>query len=464
MRPPVESPPAAARRLAAGSWAVLGVLAACTPTPDPSTGTDVVTIDFLDPQTCVDCHPAAVEQWSGSMHAYAAEDPVFLAMNARGQRETDGDLGDFCVQCHAPVAVELGLTVDGLNLGDLDPKVRGVTCAWCHSVVDVAGTHNNPLVVSLDGVMRGGISDPVGNRAHPSSGSVFHDRDRRASAELCGSCHDVVNPAGAAIERSFAEWNETVFAKLDDGTGLTCSACHMRGSDGVAAVDGPRRRVHSHAMAAVDVALTPFAQRDAQRREVEAELAPTVASILCVYPRVQGDGTDVVVELENVAAGHGFPSGAAADRRVWVELIAYRGGVPVFRSGVVDDDEPVRGRSDDPQLWELGDRLYDADGAEVHMFWEAHAYSSAALPAQTATSPLDPAWTDTHIRRVFRVEGPTPDRVTLRVRLRPFGLDLLDDLIASGDLDPTIRGAAVTLEARAARADWRAELQTPCVP
>ena len=43
------------------------------------------------------------------MHAYAAEDPVFLAMNQRGQRETNGELGDFCVQCHAPVAVHVGL-------------------------------------------------------------------------------------------------------------------------------------------------------------------------------------------------------------------------------------------------------------------------------------------------------------------------------------------------------------------
>jgi hypothetical protein len=40
------------------------------------------------------------------MHAYAAEDPVFLAMNARGQRETQGALGAFCVNCHAPLAVQ----------------------------------------------------------------------------------------------------------------------------------------------------------------------------------------------------------------------------------------------------------------------------------------------------------------------------------------------------------------------
>ena len=50
------------------------------------------------------------------MHAYAAEDPVFLAMNQRLQRETGGALGDFCVRCHAPMAVREGATRDGLDL------------------------------------------------------------------------------------------------------------------------------------------------------------------------------------------------------------------------------------------------------------------------------------------------------------------------------------------------------------
>ena len=73
------------------------------------------------------------------MHAYAAEDPVFLAMNARGQRETNGALGDFCVKCHAPLAVELGLTTDGLNLGEIPPHLAGVTCFFCHTVESVEG-------------------------------------------------------------------------------------------------------------------------------------------------------------------------------------------------------------------------------------------------------------------------------------------------------------------------------------
>ena len=61
-----------------------------------------------DPATCGGCHPQHYAQWAGSMHAYASDDPVFVALNRRGQREAH--LGAFCVRCHAPMAVALGLT------------------------------------------------------------------------------------------------------------------------------------------------------------------------------------------------------------------------------------------------------------------------------------------------------------------------------------------------------------------
>src|SRR5258708_23827270 len=96
------------------------------------------------------------------MHAYAAEDPVFLAMNKRGQRETNGALGDFCVKCHAPVAVQQKLTTDGLNLAQVPAAAKGVTCLFCHSAASVDRTHNNPLTLPADGQsLFGPFSDPL---------------------------------------------------------------------------------------------------------------------------------------------------------------------------------------------------------------------------------------------------------------------------------------------------------------
>jgi hypothetical protein len=45
--------------------------------------------DLLDPVKCKTCHETHYNEWSASMHAYASTDPVFLAMNRRGQRETN---------------------------------------------------------------------------------------------------------------------------------------------------------------------------------------------------------------------------------------------------------------------------------------------------------------------------------------------------------------------------------------
>ena len=131
------------------------------------------------------------------MHAYAADDPVFLAMNARGQRETGGGLGDFCVRCHAPVALRTGATRDGLNLPELPRSQKGVTCYFCHQVTDVTDSHNNALSIAEDETMRGAIRDPQTPHAHRAAYSPLHDRTMRDSATLCGSCHDVVTPAGA---------------------------------------------------------------------------------------------------------------------------------------------------------------------------------------------------------------------------------------------------------------------------
>ncbi len=175
-----------------------------------------------DPQACADCHPDHFREWSGSMHAYAAEDPLFLAMNRRGQEETDGELGSFCIDCHAPMAVRLGETVDGLNLDEVDDALKGVTCYYCHTVSAVEGDHNNPLVGAGDTTMRGGIADPLDNAAHPSQHSDLHDRRSLDSSALCGSCHDIVTPAGVALERTFAEWKETLFADPSNPSALSC--------------------------------------------------------------------------------------------------------------------------------------------------------------------------------------------------------------------------------------------------
>lgn len=413
---------------------------------------------LLDPASCQPCHPQHYAEWAGSMHAYAAEDPVFLAMNARAQRDTDGALGTFCVQCHAPLAVELGLTTDGTNLDEVPRHLKGVTCAFCHQVSAIEGAHNNQLRRATDGVMRGGIKSPQPTSAHASAYSALMDRDDLRSSAMCGSCHDVVLPNGFHLERTYAEWQATVFNSDDPLQRNTCNDCHLPGRPAAIAEGGPVRRHHDHSMPGVDVALTPFFDVDGQRQQVLRELSTLLVAELCVIPRA--GGAEVEVYLENIAAGHLAPSGAAHDRRMWVELVAYAGDEVVYSSGVVDDETPVLEVEDD-DLWRLGDRGFDADGQETHIFWEVAQVESTALPASTPLLPGSPGFVNPHVGKRYVVVGETPDRITMRVRIRPIGLDILEDLVASGDLAASIMAAMPTFDLAATVLTWTADTARP---
>jgi hypothetical protein len=235
-----------ALRLVLALTATAATVAACRDTADPPPpGPSLTRKELMDPSTCKGCHADHHLQWAASMHAYAAKDPVFLAMNRRGQEETGGELGTFCVNCHAPMAVAEGLTTDGLNLAQLPEAVQGVTCYFCHNAARVEGTHNNPIVLDRDNplTMRAGIADPVYTSAHDSEASDLLTSAKGESAKLCGACHDIVlsSPPAVppthgepiALERTYQEWQASVFApartrKTPRASAAAAVTCHRR--------------------------------------------------------------------------------------------------------------------------------------------------------------------------------------------------------------------------------------------
>ncbi|HWP06216.1 MAG TPA: multiheme c-type cytochrome [Polyangiaceae bacterium] len=442
----------------AASSAACGVLLALgcgngESTPPPAAESS--RAELMNPETCAGCHPKHYDSWASSMHAYASDDPLFQAMNARGQREAA--IGPFCLKCHAPMAVRTGATTDGSNLAELGPELKGVTCYFCHSVDRVEGTHDNPLHLAEDGVMRGEYEDPAENAAHRSAYSPLLDRDRLESATLCGACHDIVNGHGTHIERTFAEWKSTVFSQ--EGVGTTCGQCHMDQSKTLEpAAEAPgvfARRTHAHDFPGVDLPLTSWPGSDELAAKTQAFLDTTLQSALCV--RGAGAVTDLRVVLDNVAAGHSFPSGAAQDRRAWVHLTAYAKGKLIYESGNVPDGTSVTSRGD-PDVWSMRDCLLDADDHPVHMFWEAKDVESNLLPGQLTFDVADPRFYQTHFEQKYPRDPEAflvtfPDRVTVEVRLAAFGLDVFDDLVASGDLADT--DADTVTELRDAIATYR---------
>jgi len=448
--------------------------------------------ELQDPQTCNECHPKHFQQWSGSMHAYASEDPVFVAMNRRGQRETGGALGAFCVKCHAPMAVQLGLT-DGTSFDPaaLPAGAKGITCYFCHNVKSVEDTHNNGLVLAGDQTMRGGLANPVSSPAHHSAYDKRMDSDANQS-EICGSCHDVVTPRGVALERTYQEWQTTFFAQADPAHHLTCGSCHMASSTDVIA-DAPGLDVksrsngfHEHLWPAIDQALSAFPELDAQAAGIKRDLDPAIAIIgpARLGSNVQPGGIcldppgNLTVRIDSIGTAHMWPSGAAQDRRAWLEVIAY-GAVPspgvdppiLFKSGVVAEGQDPE-QLGDPTLFGLWDRTAKDDGTPAHFFWDIATVDSRLLRPPVTLDKNSPAF-DHSSTAAFDVGSAFNDidHITARIRIRPLSYAMLGDLVGSGDLAATVASQLRTLDIFATERTWDkatkgtgAAMNTNCSP
>ncbi|HEX6241492.1 MAG TPA: hypothetical protein VFZ61_11380, partial [Polyangiales bacterium] len=382
-------------------------------------------------------------------------------------RETKGALGDFCVKCHAPMAVFDGLTKDGLNLEQLPDQDRGVSCYFCHNVVEVGGTHNGMLRLAGDEIMRGPFKDPFPSGAHKAEFSELFEETSGHSSAMCGGCHDVVTPNGVHLERTSQEYLGGIFSKNPGEPPAfdSCVGCHMTPRDGLAAVNppgAPRRTIREHLFPGVDVALTDFPHREALRSAVEdCELGKSVP-----FFTLEVTPPNLFTFQIETGAGHNQPSGAAQDRRMWLEFLVYDAQGKLLQnvsSGNIADGEleeyPPGDPKHDPQLVMFRDYIYDAQSKPAHMFWDAaksrahpDGYESHVLPVQKLTY----AEGRNAVVKQLRATGPDgqlPARVTARLRMRPIGQDILQDLVASGDLDPKIAAEMPTFSF-GAKLEW----------
>jgi hypothetical protein len=207
-----------------------------------------------------------------------------------------------------------------------------------------------------------------------------------------------------------------------------------------------KRDLHNHGFPAVDVALSAFPEADTQKQQIQALLDTTVQTTICLDPIAR----KIWVLLDNAGAGHGFPSGAAQDRRAWVEVSATMGDQVVYQSGVPAAGQPIES-APDPDLWLLRDCIYDDATQPVHMFWEAASFKTNQIPGSVPPVVSDPSsFTKSHVKRLYPSGTGTltaiPDRIAVKVHVKPIGDDVLQSLVSSGDLDAAIPGQMPTFD------------------
>lgn len=439
--------------LTSGVGSVMGSIAGCSQDEPPAELPPLLQVRtsgqavFGHPMnSCAECHPSHVEEWSMSSHAYAAKDPVFHAMTVKGQKDRKGRLGQFCIQCHSPIALALGTAPIVEEDGVFKQKTKelpemesmGVSCDVCHSISEVIQPVNARAVLSPDGTRRGGIEDPIDTPAHKS---MFDPLQKKSL--VCGMCHAVINGNGARLEETFPEWESSSFARPG---GKTCQGCHMPEYDGPAAPGGPPRKLHRHFFAGVDVSLLPESEFPGYQ-EMRERTTEMLRSAATVATRVDGPMKRVHVDITNLA-GHALPSGATAERKMWVELIVRSStGAIVFETGTLDARDDLRDNNPDhtllpgtdPQLIEYGQSMLDDPTAgdpnstgtvkEVSFLWEPNNVRNRLIPA------------DGTDRRVIDLSALPAGTYTASVRLlfRSFPAYFLRKLEQDGELDPMVK-------------------------
>lgn len=440
--------------------AILGALGvACSSGEGAATTEDFHAVASVT--ECAGCHPSHVEEWKSSPHAYAMLDPVFQAMVGVGQTETKGELGDFCVKCHSPLGNLLGqtkVTHDAATGAYVQPTrglseeaMDGVSCLTCHSITKLKGPANADFDLSLDGIRRGPIHDPDPSPVHGSEYSSNH-----TNSLFCGTCHVVVNQKNVPLEQTYSEWVASIFNGAQ-----SCQDCHMEEYQGPAAVGHRTRTVHRHSFVGADVSLLEpdvFPGYD----DVRAKAASLLQRSVHFEASPDAAKRRIDVTIQNLA-GHALPSGATADREMWIELIVRDDqGSVALESGTLDERGDLRvANADrttrpgtDPQLvlytqdMEFDPKLDDPASQEapnpVDFLWEPNQATNRLVPVGV-----------TDIRS-FDLSSLASGHYTAALRLlfRSFPPHLLRKLEGAGGLDPTVKDRVPTVEMATSAVDF----------
>ena len=259
----------------------------------PGTQPNSLNHPIAGAETCASCHgfyDEAHDQyatWSASMMGQSMRDPVFLAALTIANQDASF-AGDLCLRCHTPGGWLEGRSTptDGSGLNDLD--LQGVSCNFCHRMVDPvfepgvspmvdqgilnslgadlptpAQSHSGAFVVDTDDRRRGPYDEGPDFFYHEWEQSPFHQ-----TSSICATCHDVSNPVFERqpdgsytfdpktldephptnnvyetfpVERTYSEWLMSDFAQGPIAIGdryettltevSSCHDCHMPEAD-----------------------------------------------------------------------------------------------------------------------------------------------------------------------------------------------------------------------------------------
>ena len=427
------------------------------------------------PDACAVCHSnydPAIEPfttWQGSMMSQASRDILFEACMAVANQDAP-DSGDLCLRCHLPRGWLRGRSVptDGSQM--LDSDMSGVSCDLCHRLVDPFFAPENP---SEDEAILAGLTspptdfgdgmfvvDPTGARrgpfidadtGHPILVSPFH-----REAALCGTCHDVSNPAFEKdlegnyvpnafdepatsfsahalmpIERTYSEWfysdyntAEGVYAPQFGGNRdyvATCQDCHMRDVTGRGCGFGEavplREDMPLHDLTGGSTWLPGLLNLLYPGQVNEEALQAGIIRARYMLQNaaemtVAQVGAELVVTVTN-NTGHKLPTGYPEGRRMWLHVQFYDESAALIdesgaydpATGVLTLDPEAKVYESKPGLDETVAPLVGVDpGPSFHFVLNNRIYKDNRIPPRGFTNAAYEQFGGTPVGRTYADE------------------------------------------------------------
>ena len=335
--------------------------------------------EFTAPEVCAGCHPKQYDEWNGSVHALALQDPIYQGELNKGFKAVGHEITRQCEGCHSPAGMVTG-EIKGPGLKGLSRVAQaGVSCDICHSISGV--THlqtpsrepeNGSFILSPGVERSGGVTLVKRGPGKPSQecGGGFHEcaeSPLHAQADLCASCHQVYHyESHFPLESTYLEWKHGPYAQKD----IHCHDCHMVETDTfIKTADTfrkPERSEYRHYFSGANYLLYSLAGEAAKKAgdmklaaSLEKKYQMAVAKLksaaeLEVQPVYRnGALVEVKVRVKNIRAGHNLPTSLTNVREMWLEVMAKdAGGNVVVTSGVFDA----------PGSLEPGTRMFNSDG------------------------------------------------------------------------------------------------------
>ncbi len=302
-------------------------------------------LDLLaDVEFCTECHQDAAAHWQSSAHARSSFDNPWYRAAVDALREDVGpEASRFCAGCHDPLLLLSGKIDQDVVQPD-DPMAHaGITCGFCHSVVDTTSDGNGSWVLETSRVPIPIRGDAASIEAHKARMAT----DPLRTPELCGSCHRVflteANGNAHFIPGldDLGPWRASAHAgshaeRIDEPVEeRTCQSCHMPGERTTRGdMAAPRGEISSHRFTGGQTALAALTgdseQVAAIRQRLESAATIDVAAVRHADGRTSlpadgarvraGEELALDVVVRNVGTGHRFPGGVRDTQEMWISV------------------------------------------------------------------------------------------------------------------------------------------------